>query len=1406
MPKVAGGQGNKSVSEKIDERILRILGLKDTFDLDYSDYSSLLKEKMVTISMGKSGLSREEEMLVRDEFKRVKGKTGKFKATKTKIGADSIKTEVKKTPSYYKSPFAKEQETKQQKVKPNNKVTALSTYVEKPKISTGALLKKESSALAKPIQDYGKKITKVATILETSQKQENKFEIEKKKDDIKEKDEKKKADIESSIERKIDLPSLPKLSIPLLNPVKSLFSRIFDALKILVAGWLVDKALIWINNPENQKKMQAVGDWFVSVGEWLDSDETKRKIGIITGFLKRHWLAIFGVGGIMLLWSNGIVRFTAKLTKRVLGATARLAIAAAKMGGSAVMMAAKFARRNPKAAATFAAAAGVLAYKQRNKLSAGADAAESYVKEEVVPKAKGAANVVKGIYQKGSEFVDAGDRFFGVGQYTQQQNEGGVTGFKTGGTVPVILTRGEVVIAPNKAKQIGYDKLHAMNSLGDRRNEGGPIVPLNAGGGVKVVPGRGPNVDSVRDRLPVGSFVIQRPAVDAMGGPSAIRGYNQGGFIIGDSIAQGMANVGGQYGGERKEGAQPLKVLDFIRKIPQNNLKGKPVLLSTGATNAWEAGGDISTIDKQLKYLKDAGAKVAVAGVAIGPKTKEGYQPKLGNINSTLKSKSEQYGFGFGGGFTAGKDGIHPTNYPGFKSNLEKSISKSSGETTDPTKGGAINTIAQIGTPAQRALLDTISFAEGTYTKNREQGYKIMFTGKRFDAPPWKHPEKLNSGGGYTSDAAGRYQFLSTTWKRLKLPDFTPNNQDKGALQLIQNRYGAYQSELESKGLTDNLMNKISGEWASFPTLRGASAYGQPVKKADTLRKKYNEILGGAGAGVGANASTATGTNTTGGSEGTSSSTSTNPLDFFSQLYNFVDVLEGRAPSFPTETSGSTTSTSGSSGGADLTAGPIAPGPMHQKGANIAKELMRLLNIKDYQAAGIVGNLIQESSLVPDRIQGSGMRRGTLKIDGVTGYSYPQWTTRDRQQNFANYMQKKGHDWRTKGATDELATGFVATEFKDYMSSVFTGTKDTAAASNWVLKNYEKPADQGVREQQERAADSKAVLDKMTKGLLRGGIVQYLNRGGYAGGIQYFSTNDGRTNKILEPGKEYSYADTLWHHGVSPGAGKNARRPNGWPRDYTLLDGKNLSSSPNSRIPIPVDGEILDVVPSPGGGYGNHVIVKTGLGNMLFAHFSKLGNVKKGDKVSAGTILGVQGNTPGGMADHLHLEASEAGHAAFINYITTGKPITGSVSSGTPGSADFTPSTGEPSNPLDFFSQLYDYVDKLKPSSSQPSTSSPISPSTPSESKLTQNIQKVSSTPPSKTKQQSTSSVNTIPLPPEVVKTPPPPKSKEDAQKEKMGKPSQKTPTPSIPTYDGVTSSSGQGGFQWSYAEYFGVK
>ena len=94
----------------------------------------------------------------------------------------------------------------------------------------------------------------------------------------------------------------------------------------------------------------------------------------------------------------------------------------------------------------------------------------------------------------------------------------------------------------------------------------------------------------------------------------------------------------------------------------------------------------------------------------------------------------------------------------------------------------------------------------------------------------------------YASAAAGAYQFMPFTWDLVKrsigVRGFGPEVQDQGALFLIQRR--------KALGLTDTgvmtpqLAAMLAPEWASFPTLRGRSYYGQPVKRFDSLRGFYN--------------------------------------------------------------------------------------------------------------------------------------------------------------------------------------------------------------------------------------------------------------------------------------------------------------------------------------------------------------------------------------------------------------------------------------------------------------------------------------------------------------------------------------------------------------------------------------
>lgn len=150
-------------------------------------------------------------------------------------------------------------------------------------------------------------------------------------------------------------------------------------------------------------------------------------------------------------------------------------------------------------------------------------------------------------------------------------------------------------------------------------------------------------------------------------------------------------------------------------------------------------------------------------------------------------------------------------------------------------------------TPRQRALLDTIALAEGTSGPN---GYRTMFTGRTFNSFA-RHPDIVNRGGGYASSAAGRYQFLTPTWnsvaRSLGLSDFSPANQDRGALELIRRR-----GVNSDAPLTRAALARLAPEWASLPTMAGRSFYGQPVKRADALMSYYNQRLamyGGGGGG-----------------------------------------------------------------------------------------------------------------------------------------------------------------------------------------------------------------------------------------------------------------------------------------------------------------------------------------------------------------------------------------------------------------------------------------------------------------------------------------------------------------------------------------------------------------------------
>lgn len=145
----------------------------------------------------------------------------------------------------------------------------------------------------------------------------------------------------------------------------------------------------------------------------------------------------------------------------------------------------------------------------------------------------------------------------------------------------------------------------------------------------------------------------------------------------------------------------------------------------------------------------------------------------------------------------------------------------------------------------QRALLNTIRYAEGTWANGGEDGYRVMFGGGKFDtAKGWRHPDTVIDGGRYKSAAAGAYQFLPGTWKEIASKrgidpnDFSPGNQDLAALGLVERRGANSRQRLDA-----DMLNKLAPEWASLPTSEGKSYYGQPVKAQKELLDFYNSQL-----------------------------------------------------------------------------------------------------------------------------------------------------------------------------------------------------------------------------------------------------------------------------------------------------------------------------------------------------------------------------------------------------------------------------------------------------------------------------------------------------------------------------------------------------------------------------------
>lgn len=153
----------------------------------------------------------------------------------------------------------------------------------------------------------------------------------------------------------------------------------------------------------------------------------------------------------------------------------------------------------------------------------------------------------------------------------------------------------------------------------------------------------------------------------------------------------------------------------------------------------------------------------------------------------------------------------------------------------------------------------------------------------------------------------------------------------------------------------------------------------------------------------------------------------------------------------------------------------------------------------EYGVAGLMGNLQAESGLYPDRVQGdipysSYSQEYTAKVDsgeiseydfvhngpGGGGYGLAQWTFYTRKQ--ALYDMYKSGGYPSIGDVN-LACAYLLHELKTSYTDVYADlilASSVRYASDSVLHNFEKPADQSEAVEIARCELGIAIYEELT--------------------------------------------------------------------------------------------------------------------------------------------------------------------------------------------------------------------------------------------------------------------------------------------------------------------------------------
>ena len=423
--------GEDLVDEQIDERILRLLGLEYIFDIDYDTYTSLLKEKMVAARMAKTQIPTEEAELLTNEYKKIRGKKGRFKVKK--ITAQSLKrgSAVGVNLGKQKALVGKPQLA----LPPADKMTGGSDIKEI--IDALAEIIKSLTSQNKLAKDSSEKF-RIAG--ETGQRGAKESRLEK------------------------GFKFAIKAAEKVIAPIKSLLDRIIDFFVAIFVGRALIKLLDWFSDSKNQDKIKAIGR-----------------------FLGDNWPKLLAL---YIMFGTGLGKFVGFLSKIVIRGGIKLAAAAAgllakagvgKAAGAAKFLGGKYGKLLGAGLEVAATVGTTMAVSKGIENFGGIGGEEQKTQGYsgggfVIPKFAGGGLNFKGMMGgagMGAMFGPLGMLLgAGLGSGKIQESVSGLIGGKKGvDKVPAMLTDGEFVMSRGAVQKYGVDTLESMNAAGGGTNQ-----------------------------------------------------------------------------------------------------------------------------------------------------------------------------------------------------------------------------------------------------------------------------------------------------------------------------------------------------------------------------------------------------------------------------------------------------------------------------------------------------------------------------------------------------------------------------------------------------------------------------------------------------------------------------------------------------------------------------------------------------------------------------------------------------------------------------------------------------------------------------------------------------------------------------------------------------------------------